>query len=113
MPYILNGESVDMGEPRLDNGTLFVPLRKMAQALGGSADYEPSTNSAILYLNDQIVTFTNGQNSVSLNGASVPLQAAAFVEDGETWVPVRFFEGVMGYKLNADPQNGIVELSAS
>ncbi len=111
MPYILNGEAVELGEPRLENGTMFVPLRKLAQALGGSADYEPSTNTAILYLNDQIVSFTNGQNNVSLNGSNVSLQAAPFVEDGETWVPVRFFESVMGYKLNADPQNSIVELT--
>lgn len=113
MPYILNGNSVDLGEPRLQDGTLFVPLRKVAQALGGSADYEPSTNTAILYLNDQIATFSVGESSVSLNGSSVAIQAAPFVEDGETWVPVRFFEGVLGYKLNADPQNSIVELSAS
>jgi hypothetical protein len=113
MPYILNGETADIGEPRLQDGTMFVPLRKLAQALGGSADYEPSTHSAILYLNDQIVTFTNGQNNVSLNGSEVTLQAAPFAEEGETWVPVRFFESVMGYKLSADPTNSIVELSAS
>lgn len=114
MPYILNGEMVSLNsEPRLKDGTMFVPLRAVTQALGGSADYEPSTHSAILYMNDQIITFSVGSTSVSINGTSQSLQAAPFVEEGETWVPVRFFEGVLGYKLNADSQNGIVELSAS
>ncbi len=112
MPYILNGEMVELSGPRLENGTMFVPLRKFAQALGGNADYEPSTHTAILYLNDQIVSFTNGQSSVSLNGSDVPLQAAPFTEEGETWVPVRFFESVMGYKLSADSQSQIVELTS-
>jgi len=39
----------------------------------------------------------------------VTLQAAPFIEDGETWVPVRLFEK-LGYALTADPQNGIVDL---
>lgn len=101
------------GEPRLQNGTLFVPLRKVAQGLGGTADYEPSTGTAILYLNDQIATFTNGTSSVNLNGTEMALSGETFAEDGETWVPVRFFESTLGYKMNADAQNGIVELSAS
>lgn len=114
MPYILNGEMAEIdGEPRVQDGAMFVPLRKLTAALGGNVDFEPTTGTAILYMNDQIATFSNGQKSVNLNGNDVAINAAPFVEDGETWVPVRFFEGVMGYKMSADPQNGIVELSAS
>jgi len=112
MPYIFNGDMVEIdGEPRLEGGTMFVPLRKVASSLGATVDFEPSSGTAILYINDQIATFTNGQASVNLNGSDVKLSAAPFVESGETWVPVRFFESALGYKLNADPQNGIVELS--
>jgi len=112
MPYILNGDMVEIdGEPRLESGTLFVPLRKVASALGANVDFDPSSGTAILYINDQIATFTNGKKSVNLNGSEVSLSAEPFVESGETWVPVRFFESALGYKLNADPQNGIVELS--
>jgi len=112
MPYILNGDMVDIdGEPRLENGTLFIPLRKVASALGATVDFEPSTGTAILYMNDQIATFTNGKKSVNLNGSETQLSGEPFVENGETWVPVRFFESALGFKLNADPQNGIVELS--
>ncbi|RYX84850.1 copper amine oxidase N-terminal domain-containing protein [bacterium] len=112
MPYILNGDMIDIdGEPRLENGTLFVPLRKVASALGANVDFEPTTGTAILYMNDQIATFTNGEKSVNLNGATVLLTGTPFIEGGETWIPVRFFESALGYKLNADPQNGIVDLS--
>lgn len=112
MPYIFNGDMLNIeSEPRVENGTMFVPLRKIASALGATVDFEPTTGTAILYMNDQIATFTNGHKSVNFNGADVPLTGTPFVEDGETWVPVRFFESIMGYKLDADPQNGIVDLS--
>ncbi len=113
MPYIVNGQMAEIsGEPRVQDGAMFVPLRKIAGALGATVDFEPSTGTAILYMNDQIATFTNGQSSVNLNGSDVAINGAPFVEEGETWVPVRFFESVMGLTMSADPQNGIVELSA-
>lgn len=112
MPYMLNGELVSVAsEPRLHDGTLWVPLRKLGHALGGTVDWEPTTGVAILYLNDHIATFQNGAASVNFDGQDMALQAAPYVEDGETWVPVRLFESVFGYSLDADPQNGIVNLT--
>ncbi len=112
MPYILNGQMAEISsEPRVQDGAMFVPLRKVAQALGASVDFEPSTGTAILYIAGQIATFSNGQKSVNLNGSDVALNGAPFVEEGETWVPVRFFESALGFTMNADPQNGIVDLS--
>lgn len=114
MPYILNGDMVEIdGEPRLENSVLFVPLRKVATALGANVDFEPTTGTAILYMGDKIVTFVNDKKSANVDGSDVPLTGAPFVEEGETWVPVRVFESVLGLKMNADPQNGIVELSTT
>ncbi len=113
MPYILNGQMTDIaGEPRVQDGAMFVPLRQVASNLGGNVDYEPTTGTAILYMGGQIVTFTDGQATANVNGSEVGLTGTPFVEDGETWVPVRFFESALGFHMNADPQNGIVELTA-
>lgn len=114
MPYMLNGEMLDIAtEPKLMEGTLFVPLRKLAVALGGSADYEPTNGIAILYLGSDIVTFSRDSKTADVNGTQTELPTEIVVEDGETWVPVRFFERSLGYTLSADPQNGIVDLSKS
>lgn len=114
MPYMLNGEVLSLdSEPRLQDGTLWVPLRKLGAALSGSADWISPNQVAVLYLNGHTVTITVGDKTVDVDGQSTELQAAPFVESGETWVPVRLFEGTLGYKLDADPQNGIVDLTVT
>lgn len=113
MPYMLDGEVLEMAsEPLLQNGTLWVPLRKLGNALGGNADWIAPNQVAVLYLNEQTVTITIGDKTADVDGEQFELQAAPFVEDGETWVPVRLFERGLGYTLSADPQNGIVDLNS-
>jgi hypothetical protein len=113
MPYMLNGELLNIGsEPRLQDGTLWVPLRKLGTSLGGSADWISPNHVAVLYLNDHVITLTIGDPTVDIDGERAELQAAPFVEDGETWVPVRLFERNLGYQLSADAPNGIVDLTA-
>lgn len=112
MPYMLNGDMLDVAtEPKVMDGTMFVPLRKLAVALGGSADWEPSNGVAILYLGDEVATFDHNSKTVDVTGQQSELQASPLLEDGEVWVPVRFFENQMGYQLDADSQNGIVSLT--
>ena len=114
MPYMLNGELLEIsGEPRLEAGTLWVPLRKLGTALGGSADWIAENKVVALYLNDHVVTLTVGDQTADIDGERTELQAAPFVENGETWVPVRLFENNLGYSLSADPQSGIVDLTQS
>lgn len=114
MPFMLNGELLEIGgEPRLESGTMWVPLRRLGNALGGKSDWLAENKVVALYLNDHIVTLTVGDNTADVDGEQFEMQAAPFVEEGETWVPVRLFERGLGYSLNADPQSGIVDLNAS
>lgn len=114
MPYMLNGELLEIsGEPRLEAGTLWVPLRKLGAALGGNADWIAENKVVALYLNDHVVTLTVDDKTADIDGEQFELQAAPFVESGETWVPVRLFEHGLGYSLNTDPQSGIVDLTAT
>lgn len=112
MPYMLNGEMLEVsGEPRVGNGTMYVPLRALAVALGGKVDWEPSTGIAIVYIDDKIVTVKSNDNTVDVDGEKSELQAHPWIDNGEMLVPVRFFEGPLSYKLDADAQNGIVSLT--
>lgn len=112
MPYMLNGEMLEVGsEPQAGDGTMYVPVREVAMALGGKVDWEPSNGLAIVYLNDKIATLQSNDTTVDVDGEKSELQAHPWINNGEMMVPVRFFEGPMGYSLEADAQNGIVSFS--
>jgi hypothetical protein len=112
MAYKINGSDVEVGsDPRLKDGTLWVPLRSVAQSLGASVDYEPSNGVAIVYQGENVITVQIDDTNVDVNGTSHTLQAAPYVEDGEAWVPVRFFNAAMGIGVNVDLQNNSVDLS--
>lgn len=112
MPYMLNGEMLEVsGEPRVGKGTMYVPLREVAVALGGKVDWEPSTGVAIVYIDDKIATLQSNENTVDVDGEQSELQAHPWIDNGEMMVPVRFFEGALGYGLDADAENNIVSLT--
>ena len=112
MPYMLNGDLLEVaGEPEVKDGTMWVPLRNVATALGADVDWEPSTGVGIVYFGTDILTVQNGDATVDFNGEKTELQAAPYVENGEFWVPVRLFENPLPFTLNADSQNGIVDLT--
>ena len=113
MPYMLNGEMLDVAtEPRVGSGTMYVPLRDVATALGGKVDWEPSTETAILYMNDKIITLKSNDNTVDVDGEKTELQTHPWIDNGDMMVPVRFFE-TLGFGLDADPQNMIVSLKTA
>lgn len=113
MPYIIEGEEVKIRhEPQLKDGTLWVPFRALGQVLGGNVDWDPDGRVAILYLGDHIVTVNIGDATVRFDGEEYELQAAPYLDEGDTWIPVRFFERPLGYELQTDLQNNLVRLSA-
>ena len=112
MPYTINGsDSSIVSEPRLQGGTMWVPLRDVAEALGGKVEYEPTNGVAMLTHGDKIVTVQIGDANVDVDGTAHTLQDAPFVEDGETWVPVRFFNTTLGANVNVDLQNNSVDIA--
>ncbi|MBV9865897.1 MAG: copper amine oxidase N-terminal domain-containing protein [Abitibacteriaceae bacterium] len=103
MPYTLDGQPLNVSlEPQQNGGTLWVPLRPIGQALGGNVDWDPDNQVAILYLNSRIATVKMDDANVDVDGQQYALQEAPYVSDGESWVPVRFFNNPLGYALNVD-----------
>ena len=112
MPYTLNGSTLSIAEePNLKDGTLWVPLRAVSEALGARIDWDQDNHIAIVYNGPYIYTVTIGDANVDVAGEKLALQDAPFVQNNEAWVPVRFFERPMGYKLNADWQTKQVDIT--
>ena len=112
MPYTINGSGSSISsEPRLEGGTMWVPLRDVAEAMGGTVQYEPTNGVAMLTHGDKMVTVQMGDPNVDVDGTTHTLQDAPFVEDGEAWVPVRFFNTTLGANVNVDLQNNSVDIA--
>ncbi len=110
MPYILNGQPAAVAEPNLKDGTMWVPLRALSEALGGNADWDPDNRVAIVYLGANIATLKIGDATADVNGEKSQLQEAPYLEDGETWVPVRFFN-LVGQQISVNVQEKQIDMT--
>lgn len=114
MPYTLDGQNLGLNnEPQLKDGTMWVPLRDVAEAMGAKVDFDPDNGVAIIYQGDHMVTIKVGDANVDADGNSHTLQEAPYVDAGETWVPVRFFNQVLGMGLNVDLGSKGVDLTSA
>lgn len=110
MPYTLNGQEASITEPNLKEGTMWVPLRAVSEALGGNADWDPDNRVAIVYLGTNIATLKIDDATADVNGEKSQLQEAPYLEDGETWVPVRFFN-LVGQQVRVNLQDKHIEMT--
>jgi len=112
MPYTIDGQPVEIGkEPQLKDGTLWVPLRPLIEALGGSIEWDGTEQRVTINLDNFITSFRLGQTTVNREAWSSELQAAPYEESGDTWVPVRFFNDPLKYALNVDLNTKQVDIS--
>jgi hypothetical protein len=82
-----------------------VPLRKYAEDLGYSVGWNAELQLiSILSGEDVLTTISIGKNEYAVEDAIVPLESAPELQDGVTYVPVSFFEKVLGavYEVGTD-----------
>ncbi len=112
MPYVINGNAVQATEPNLKDGTLWVPLRELGEALGGNVDWDPDNRVAIFYLGDHIATLKIDDQTANVDNEKTELQAAPYLDNGDTWVPVRFFN-LVGQQISVNLPDKHVEMTSS
>src|SRR5688500_15500638 len=112
MPYIVDGATVAaQREPQNKNGTLWVPLRAVSEAIGAQVEWDPDSRVANIYHNNRIIQVTPGDATITVDGEQQELQDAPVLSEGDTWVPVRFFNQPLGYALNVQLAETLVELT--
>ena len=112
MPYIVNGQQVAVPEePQNKDGILWVPLRALSEALGARVDWDANTGAVNIDHPGKSIQLTPGSIEAIVNREAHELQAAPYVEGGDTWVPVRFFNIQLGYAVNVDLGSNTVEIS--
>ncbi|MDF2938100.1 MAG: hypothetical protein K0Q90_3473, partial [Paenibacillaceae bacterium] len=99
----VNGQALALDvPPRLAGGTLLVPLRSIAEALGATVAYDGADGSITAAKDGSRVVLRPGDINAEKNGIAVQL-AAVPVRDGDTvLVPLRFFAEAFGTSVKWD-----------
>ena len=101
MPYLLNGTAQNFADPIVEGDTTFVPVGKVAEAVGAIVDWDNLGKVATIELDDTKVRVRPDTKAVEVNGAMKELQAAPFLsDDGQLWVPARLFEQTLPFSLS-------------
>ena len=110
MPYTIQETSVDLPtEPIIYQGSTFVSLREITEALGGVVAMDVALNRATATIEPWIahVTAGNAHCTVDGDGDAIPVEIAAapYSEGSEMFVPASFFQDAFGYEVRAEDQN--------
>ena len=85
----------NVGRLRNLNGPIYVPLRSVVEAIGGSAEWDDSSGTATASFRGQTArVFPNSNNVAVEGGASKQMSVPVFNADNHFWVPLEFFENL-------------------
>src|SRR5690606_32188581 len=87
---VINGTDYNFSrQPVIINGTTFVPVRGVAEALGCEVWWNGGSKTVGITRGDRRIAFTIGADHAFVNGERVPMQPS-YIDRGTTMVPLRF-----------------------
>jgi|GEM_PF-787683 len=93
----VNGEAKALdAAPIIKNGRTMLPVRFVAENLGGTVGWDGATSSVTVKGNGIDIAIKVGAATAKINGKTVTLDAPAFIESSRTYLPVRVVAEAMG-----------------
>ncbi len=84
--------------PELNNGRVFIPINVIATYFNIPITWN-APNVGMTYNGSDLV-LTIGENKATINGETIELDAAAYISDGRTMVPLRFVAETFSLDVN-------------
>lgn len=104
---LLDGENLSFPvEPFITEGTTFVPMRSIFEALGAAVEWNDTTRTVTSKKDGIEINITIGSNTVYKNGKEYFLRTPPVIIDDYTMVPLRFVSESFGCSVewNGDTQ---------
>ncbi len=76
--------------PKIINDRTVLPIRFIAEEFGAVVDWIAETNTVTIKNADVEISLVIGEDNATVNGETVKLDIKSFVENGRTYMPVRF-----------------------
>lgn len=86
-------QEVDPGRgtmPLIITGRTMVPIRAIVEAMGGTVEWDGSTQKITLKARDNVVEMWIGKTDIKVNGKTGKMDIAPSIKNSRTFVPVRF-----------------------
>jgi phage baseplate assembly protein gpV len=88
--------------PEIHDGHTFLPIRPVVLALGGSLTYDPASKQLTITCNGTTIVLVIGRATATVNGQAQTLDAAPYVSNGRTMLPLRFIAQNLGCQVAWD-----------
>ncbi|MFA7078311.1 MAG: copper amine oxidase N-terminal domain-containing protein [Syntrophomonas sp.] len=85
--------------PFIEDGTILVPLRDIAEELGFQIAWDPKSYGISLQGNGKLVDMEIGSRIALINSASFEIDAAPRIKEERTMIPLQFISGGLGYHV--------------
>lgn len=101
----------DSGKPFVDeNGRTQVPVRIVMEQYGCTVEWDSGNNAAVITKGNTTVMVPIGKAHITVNGNIVPIDTAALIRNGRTYLPIRAVLEAFGADVNWD--NGTVSVTS-
>lgn len=97
--------------PVLLQGTTYLPLRFISEAMGAQVGWDPATKRVSVLRGDKLMEMWLGQTDFLLTGVRKQAEVAPITRSGRTLVPVRLVSEQLGLKVDWDPKLGRITVS--
>lgn len=88
--------------PIIQGERTFLPIRMIAEALGATVTWNDAEQSVTITDDDTTIIIYIGQAFALVNGEPVQLDVSAFIQNGRTYLPVRFVAESLDADVNWD-----------
>jgi len=90
--------------PEIINARTFVPVRFIAEAFGANVGWDPATKTVTIKSDGKTIQLTIGKTSATVDGKAYTLDAAPYIKNSRTMVPVRFISEALGLNVYYEAQ---------
>jgi len=97
--------------PEIVGGRTFVPIRFIAETFGSTVTWLPETKGITIVLGDMTIGLQIGNATAVINGSIIALDAAPYIKNSRTMVPLRVITESFGGNVVWDPINHIITIT--
>jgi hypothetical protein len=96
--------------PFAKDGVTYLPLRFVADQLGGMTDWDGQLKKVTVLRGDRLLELRFGQETIVLNGERKDAPAQPYAEKGRTLVPIRLVSEQLGLRVDWNKEDNTVTI---